>query len=155
MGNVGAIVIARWSWTLMRDTAVVLLDKANAALAIEVRQAIEKPGDLAAVGLHVCRVGPKASAGIVSVENWLLRLPSIGARESSTQPLRVIWRWKFVERDPFYSKLLRAGLIVTCFLPRSSLLSGSVCRRLRWVCSPTISLAATRERFSGRRGQSK
>jgi cation diffusion facilitator family transporter len=29
MGIVGAVVIARWSWTLMRDTAAVLLDTAD------------------------------------------------------------------------------------------------------------------------------
>lgn len=68
MGIVGAIVIARWSWTLMRDTAAVLLDKTDAALAMKVRQAIEKPGDVAVVDLHVWRVGPEAHAGIISVE---------------------------------------------------------------------------------------
>lgn len=68
MGIVGALVIARWSWTLMRDTAVVLLDKTDAALATKVRNAIEKPGDVAVVDLHVWRVGPEAHAGIVSVE---------------------------------------------------------------------------------------
>ena len=68
MGIVGAIVIARWSWTLMRDTSAVLLDKTDAALASKVRDAIEKPGDVAVVDLHVWRVGPEAHAGIVSVE---------------------------------------------------------------------------------------
>ena len=68
MGIVGAIVISRWSWTLMRDTAAVLLDKTDAALAKKVRQAIEMPGDVSVVDLHVWRVGPEAHAGIVSVE---------------------------------------------------------------------------------------
>src|SRR3546814_2330738 len=29
MGIVGAVVIARWSWTLMHDTAAVLLDRSE------------------------------------------------------------------------------------------------------------------------------
>ena len=38
MGIVGAIVIARWSWTLVRDTSAVLLDSADPQLIEEVRE---------------------------------------------------------------------------------------------------------------------
>src|SRR3546814_112443 len=42
MGIVGAIVIGRWSWTLLRDTGAVLVDAAaNPALEAEIRAAIE------------------------------------------------------------------------------------------------------------------
>lgn len=67
MGLVGAVVIARWSWTLMRDTAAVLLDRTDDHVAEEVRELIETPGDARLADLHVWRVGPEAHAAIVSV----------------------------------------------------------------------------------------
>jgi Co/Zn/Cd efflux system component len=67
MGIVGAIVIARWSWSLMRDTACVLLDTTDDQVADEVRELVEAPGDAHITDLHVWRVGPEAHAGIVSV----------------------------------------------------------------------------------------
>jgi cation diffusion facilitator family transporter len=67
MGIVGGIVIARWSWTLMRDTAAVLLDIADDHVAEEVRELIEAPGDAKITDLHVWRVGPEAHAAIVEV----------------------------------------------------------------------------------------
>ncbi|MEJ5977504.1 CDF family Co(II)/Ni(II) efflux transporter DmeF [Novosphingobium sp. PS1R-30] len=67
MGLVGAVVIARWSWTLMRDTAAVLLDRTDDHVAQEVRELVEAPGDARLADLHVWRVGPEARAAIVSV----------------------------------------------------------------------------------------
>ena len=67
MGIVGAIVIARWSWTLVRDTSAVLLDSADPHLIAEVRECIEGPGDARIADLHVWRIGPQAHAAIVSV----------------------------------------------------------------------------------------
>lgn len=67
MGIVGAVVIARWSWSLMRDTAAVLLDATDDHVAGEVRQLVEGPGDASIADLHVWRVGPQAHAAIVSV----------------------------------------------------------------------------------------
>jgi cation diffusion facilitator family transporter len=67
MGIVGGIVIARWSWTLMRDTAAVLLDTTDAHVAEEVRELVETPGDARIADLHVWRIGPDAHAAIVSV----------------------------------------------------------------------------------------
>ena len=67
MGIVGAVVIARWSWTLMRDTASVLLDRTDDHVADEVRELVETPGDAKITDLHVWRVGPEAHAAIVSV----------------------------------------------------------------------------------------
>ena len=68
MGIVGAVVISRWSWSLMRDTAAVLLDTTNHGLARNIREAVEAPGDASIVDLHVWRIGPDAHAGIISVE---------------------------------------------------------------------------------------
>ena len=42
---VGAIVIARWAWTLMGATAGVLLDQTDAHVAEEIRELVETPGD--------------------------------------------------------------------------------------------------------------
>ena len=67
MGIVGAIVIARWSWTLVRDTSAVLLDSADPHLIEEVRACVEGPGDARIADLHVWRVGPRAHAAIVCV----------------------------------------------------------------------------------------
>lgn len=68
MGVVGALVIARWSWGLIRDAGSVLLDAP--AEGPQVRQEIEDI--LAATGdtlkdLHVWQVGPGHFAAIISV----------------------------------------------------------------------------------------
>lgn len=67
MGVVGGLVIARWAWSLMRDTAAVLLDATNAEVAGEVTEAVEGPGDVRIADLHVWRIGPEAHAAIISV----------------------------------------------------------------------------------------
>ncbi|MGR7996827.1 CDF family Co(II)/Ni(II) efflux transporter DmeF [Xanthobacter sp. ZOL 2024] len=67
MGIVGGVVIGRWSWTLMRDTAAVLLDSTDDHVAQEIRAAVEGPGDATLLDLHVWRVGPQARAAIISV----------------------------------------------------------------------------------------
>ncbi|HUD28155.1 MAG TPA: CDF family Co(II)/Ni(II) efflux transporter DmeF [Novosphingobium sp.] len=67
VGILGGIVIARWSWGLMRDTAAVLLDRSDAHVAAEVRELVEAPGDARIADLHVWRVGPQAHAAIVGV----------------------------------------------------------------------------------------
>lgn len=67
IGIFGAAVIAVWSWSLLRDTAAVLLDATNAALEARIREAVEGPGDARIGDLHVWRVGPGAYAAIVSV----------------------------------------------------------------------------------------
>ena len=66
MGIVGAVVIARWSWGLMRDTAAILLDTTDDHVAEEVRELVETPGDARVTDLHVWRIGPEAHAAIVS-----------------------------------------------------------------------------------------
>lgn len=67
MGIIGAIVIGRWSWSLMRDTAAVLIDAAtNPSLEQEIREAIET-GDTWITDLHVWRVGPGKYSAIISL----------------------------------------------------------------------------------------
>jgi cation diffusion facilitator family transporter len=67
IGIVGALIIARWSVTLMRQTAAVLLDRVNPRLFDRIRDAIEAPADARVVDLHVWRVGPGAHVAVVSV----------------------------------------------------------------------------------------
>jgi cation diffusion facilitator family transporter len=67
MGIIGAVVIARWSWGLMRDTGRVLLDaSADPKLAAQIHQRVERNGDRIA-DLHLWRVGPGRFAAIVVV----------------------------------------------------------------------------------------
>ena len=67
MGIVGSVVIARWAWTLMRDTAGVLLDKTDEDVAGEIREILGSHGDAEIADLHVWQIGPQARAAIVSV----------------------------------------------------------------------------------------
>lgn len=67
MGIVGGIVIARWSWGLMRDTAHVLLDRTDNHVAEEVREVIEGPGDARITDLHVWKIGPESHAAIIAI----------------------------------------------------------------------------------------
>lgn len=71
MGIVGAVVIASWSWTLLRDTAAVLLDRTDVNLEAEIREHVEGQGDAKITDLHVWRIGPQAHAAIVSVAGSL------------------------------------------------------------------------------------
>lgn len=67
MGLVGAFVIGRWSWSLLRDTAAVLVDaEAASDRYIEVREALEDR-DAAIGDLHIWRIGPGKYAVIASL----------------------------------------------------------------------------------------
>ncbi len=68
VGLLGAVLIARWSWALMRDASAVLLDTADPILLVEMRRRIEAPEDVRVRDLHVWRVGPGAHAAVVSVD---------------------------------------------------------------------------------------
>lgn len=67
MGIVGVIVIARWSWGLLRDAGAVLLDTVpDKALLERIRSTLEDGGDRVS-DLHLWRVGPGHLAAIVSL----------------------------------------------------------------------------------------
>jgi cation diffusion facilitator family transporter len=66
MGIVGAIVIAKWAYGLMRDSAAVLLDTTDEPVAAEIRELLATD-DVRISDLHVWQVGPDARAAIVSV----------------------------------------------------------------------------------------
>lgn len=68
MGVVGALVIARWSWGLIRDSGSVLLDAAVEGQ--DVRQEIQEamaPTGSQITDLHVWQIGPGHFAAIVSL----------------------------------------------------------------------------------------
>ncbi|MEX0350848.1 MAG: CDF family Co(II)/Ni(II) efflux transporter DmeF [Paracoccaceae bacterium] len=76
MGIVGAIVISRWSWGLIRDTGGVLLDRSpdDGHLESDVRDAIESDTDKI-TDLHIWQVGPGYYSVIVSVASTAPRSP--------------------------------------------------------------------------------
>jgi cation diffusion facilitator family transporter len=75
-GFIGAIVIANWSFGLMRDTGGILLDRMpDPRMAEKVRMVIESDGDQV-TDLHLWRLGPGHLGAIVSVA-------TSGAREAA------------------------------------------------------------------------
>jgi cation diffusion facilitator family transporter len=76
-GVIGALVIANWSWSLMRDTGGILLDMSpDLRMADNVRHVIEDSGDKV-LDLHVWRLGPGHMSAVVSVAtNEVQRGPS-------------------------------------------------------------------------------
>lgn len=67
MGIIGAMIIARWSWGLMKDSAAVLLDiTTDAELPMKIKAALENGGDRVA-DLHVWRIGPGHNAAVLSI----------------------------------------------------------------------------------------
>lgn len=77
MGIVGALVIANWSWQLIRAAAAVLLDmRPQDGLAQEIRARLEG-GDDRIADLHVWRVGPGHHAALVSLVSDRPEAPQI------------------------------------------------------------------------------
>ena len=64
----GGALIARWAWTVLRDSARALVDaSADARLRHAVRAAVETDGDARVADLHVWQVGPQAWSAVISV----------------------------------------------------------------------------------------
>lgn len=66
VGILGAVVIARWAWGLMKDTSAILLDTAEPALMKRIKTLVEAEGAIIH-DLHVWRIGPHAHAAIISL----------------------------------------------------------------------------------------
>ena len=63
MGILGAVLVARWAWALLRDTSGVLLDRqAPRETCAKVTQAIEDGGEDRVADLHVWSIGPNIYA---------------------------------------------------------------------------------------------
>jgi cation diffusion facilitator family transporter len=66
-GVIGALVIANWSYSLVRDTGRILLDmNPDQGMTAKVREAIESVGDQL-IDLHLWRLGPGHLGAVVSV----------------------------------------------------------------------------------------
>ena len=69
MGIVGGILVARWSWGLLRGTSRVLVDRQAPDSVLEkVREAIASEST-SVVDLHVWEIGPGYRAAILTVES--------------------------------------------------------------------------------------
>lgn len=82
MGIVGGILIARWSWGLLRSSALILLDgNADADVRSAITGAIESDGDSVVGDLHVWPLGSDALAAAITIVAKESRTPSeYGAR---------------------------------------------------------------------------
>ena len=68
MGIVGAVLVARWSWGLLRDTSHVLLDRqAPARIRTAIRAAIEDQAASRVADLHVWSIGPNIYVAVITV----------------------------------------------------------------------------------------
>lgn len=77
MGIVGGLVIARWSWGLVRSTATTLLDALPQTedLPQEIRESVETEEDRI-TDLHVWQVGPGHHAAIVAIQSQAPKAPA-------------------------------------------------------------------------------
>jgi cation diffusion facilitator family transporter len=72
-GIVGALVIANWSYGLIRDTGAILLDICPTnTIEKKVRMAVEAAGDQL-IDLHVWRLGPGHFGAVVSVVSKVMQ----------------------------------------------------------------------------------
>ena len=68
MGIVGAVLISKWSFGLLKDTSNTLLDKqASVEMQTAIQEAIEKKDDNRVADLHVWSIGPDIYAGALSI----------------------------------------------------------------------------------------
>ena len=76
MGLVGAIVITRWSYGLLKDTSRILLDKeVNSELSAKIRSTIEADSDNLVADLHVWQVSPQYLSIIITVVTHFPKAP--------------------------------------------------------------------------------
>ncbi len=82
MGIVGGLVIARWSWGLVRSTAATLLDAVPQTedLPQEIRESVETEEDRI-TDLHVWQVGPGHHAAIVAIQSQAPKAPDFYKRK--------------------------------------------------------------------------
>lgn len=70
MGVVGALLVARWSTGLLRQSGYVLLDKQAPEPVLEdIRAELEKIPDTTVVDLHVWSIGTGKRAAIIAIES--------------------------------------------------------------------------------------
>ena len=68
MGIVGAVLVSRWAWGLLRDSSSTLLDRqASDTVQDGIRRSVESLGDTRVADLHVWSIGPGLFAAEVAV----------------------------------------------------------------------------------------
>lgn len=89
MGVVGAVLVARWSYGLLKSTSAILLDQqAPEALSESIRQSVEHDGDSRITDLHIWSIGPGIfSAQIALVAHHPLTPDEYKARLPATAGL--------------------------------------------------------------------
>jgi cation diffusion facilitator family transporter len=76
MGIVGALIISRWSFALMKETSPILLDESIALKhKTAIKDIIENDADNRIADLHVWRIGPDHFAAIISVVSHQPKAP--------------------------------------------------------------------------------
>ncbi|MDD5608467.1 MAG: hypothetical protein PHY57_08145 [Ignavibacterium sp.] len=67
-GIVGAILVSKWSWGLLRDTSRTLLDKeVSREIQNKIKEAIEQKDDNKVADLHLWCIGPGIYSAAISV----------------------------------------------------------------------------------------
>lgn len=86
MGVVGAALVSRWSWGLLRQTSAVLLDhQAAPDVCAAVRRSLEASGQDRVTDLHVWEVGPGIHAAAISIESRTPQSPEAYKRRIPNQ----------------------------------------------------------------------
>ncbi len=68
MGIVGAIIITRWSYGLIKQTSPILLDGSiEEEYQLAIQETIEKDSDNRITDIHIWKVGPNHYAAIISI----------------------------------------------------------------------------------------
>ena len=68
MGIVGALVITRWAWGLLKESSVILLDAGvKSEVRDEIREIIEADADNRITDLHVWNIGPQHLAVLLTL----------------------------------------------------------------------------------------
>ncbi len=68
MGTLGALIIIRWSYSLLKETSPVLLDESIALkYKLAIKESIESDADNRISDLHIWRIGPAHFAVIISL----------------------------------------------------------------------------------------
>lgn len=68
MGMVGAVIITRWSYGLVKQTSPILLDGSiNEQYKLTVKECLEKDSDIRVSDLHIWKISPTHYAAIISL----------------------------------------------------------------------------------------
>lgn len=68
VGIVGALIIGKWAWNLLKDTVPLLLDRLHELQRVEaVRETLEGSGDSTVTDLHLWQIAPGKFAAMITI----------------------------------------------------------------------------------------